>query len=384
MRRIGMFALLVMLIGVTVAAGQDVAVPSAPPDGTAYELVEVASGFVRPVFLTHAGDGSGRSFIVEQNGRIFVMQDGNVLGTPFLDASSLVSRDANERGLLGLAFHPKYAENGFFYINYTDRAGNTVVARYTVSADDPNVADPESAQTILGVNQPYANHNGGDIAFGPDGYLYIGMGDGGSAGDPQGHAQNPSSLLGKMLRIDVDGGEPYAIPEDNPFVTDSSYVPEIWALGVRNPWRFSFDALTGDLYIADVGQNQWEEVNFQPAGLGGINYGWNIMEGMHRYSGEPVPEGLTPPFAEYSHAEGCSITGGYVYRGEELPDLQGFYFFADYCSGVIWSSYRDAAGTWQTNPFMESGLTVSSFGVDEAGELYVINHTGTVTKLAGK
>lgn len=384
MRKIGMFALLVMLIGVTVAAGQDVAVPSAPPDGTAYELVEVVSGFVRPVFLTHAGDGSGRSFIVEQNGKIFVMQDGNVLGTPFLDASALVSRDANERGLLGLAFHPNYAENGFFYLNYTDRAGNTVVTRYTISADDPNVADPDSAQTILGINQPYANHNGGDIAFGPDGYLYIGMGDGGSAGDPQGHAQNPSSLLGKMLRIDVDGGEPYAIPEDNPFVADSSYAPEIWALGVRNPWRFSFDALTGDLYIADVGQNQWEEVNFQPAGLGGINYGWNIMEGMHRYSGEPVPEGLTPPFAEYSHAEGCSITGGYVYRGEELPDLQGVYFFADYCSGVIWSSYRDASGIWQTNPFMESGLTVSSFGVDEAGELYVINHTGTVTKLAAK
>lgn len=384
MRKIGMFALLVMLIGVTVAAGQDVAVPSAPPDGTAYELVEVASGFVRPVFLTHAGDGSERSFIVEQNGKIFVMQDGNVLGTPFLDASALVSRDANERGLLGLAFHPNYAENGFFYLNYTDRAGNTVVARYTTSADDSNVADPDSAQTILGINQPYANHNGGDIAFGPDGYLYIGMGDGGSAGDPQGHAQNPSSLLGKILRIDVDGGEPYTIPEDNPFVADSSYAPEIWALGVRNPWRFSFDALTGDLYIADVGQNQWEEVNFQPAGLGGINYGWNIMEGMHRYSGEPVPEGLTPPFAEYSHAEGCSITGGYVYRGEELPNLQGVYFFADYCSGVIWSSYRDASGIWQTNPFMESSLTVSSFGVDEAGELYVINHTGTVAKLAAK
>ncbi|MBZ0280054.1 MAG: PQQ-dependent sugar dehydrogenase [Anaerolineae bacterium] len=379
-----MFALFLMLIGAALVSAQDVTVPSAPPDGTAYELIEVAGGFVRPVFLTHADDGSGRAFIVEQNGRIFVIQDGNVLGTPFLDASDIVSRDANERGLLGLAFHPNYAENGFFYINYTNRSGNTIIARYTVSADNPNVADPDSALNLLQIAQPYANHNGGDLAFGPDGYLYIGMGDGGSAGDPQGYAQNTGELLGKILRIDVDGGEPYAIPEDNPFVNDSSYAPEIWALGVRNPWRFSFDAVTGDLYIGDVGQNQWEEVNFQPAGQGGINYGWNIIEGIHRYSGEPVPDGLTPPFAEYSHADGCSVTGGYVYRGAELPELQGVYFFADYCSGIIWSNYRDAAGTWQTNVFMESGLTISSFGVDEANELYVMNHSGTVAKLVAK
>lgn len=382
MRKFAGILLLFGLFNLITVSAQDV--PSAPPSGSEYELVEVASGFTRPIFLTNAGDGSGRSFIVEQNGVIFVLQDGAVLDTPFIDLSELVSRDANERGLLGLAFHPQYEENGFFYVNYTDRAGDTVVARYTVSADDANVADPASAVTILAVGQPYANHNGGDIAFGPDGYLYIGMGDGGSAGDPQGRAQNPAELLGKILRIDVDGGEPYAIPDDNPFVGDAAYAPEIWALGVRNPWRFSFDAATGDMYMGDVGQNLWEEVNFQPAGESGLNYGWNITEGMHQYSGAPVPEGLTAPFAEYNHNEGCSITGGYVYRGAEIPALQGVYFFGDYCSGIIWASYRDASGAWVTTQFMESGLTISSFGLDEAGEIYVMDHTGSVTKLVAR
>lgn len=379
MRKLILAAVFIMALGGMAVQAQDA--PSAPPDGSQYQLVEVATGLERPLYATNAGDGSNRVFIVEQGGIIYIMQDGTLLETPFLDVSAWVSRDANERGLLGLAFHPNYAENGEFFINYTNKEGNTVIARYTVSADDPNVADPNSAQVILGIDQPYANHNGGDIAFGPDGYLYIGMGDGGSAGDPQGNGQNPDSLLGKMLRIDVDSEAPYGIPADNPFVNDAAYKPEIWAMGVRNPWRFSFDKLTGDLYIGEVGQNQWEEVDFIPAGQGGLNLGWNIMEGTHRYSGEPVPDGLTGPFYDYSHSIGCSVTGGYVYRGSELPELQGVYFFADYCSGTIWSSYRDTSGAWQTNVFMESRLTVSSFGQDEQGELYVVNHGGTVTKL---
>jgi glucose/arabinose dehydrogenase len=238
----------------------------------------------------------------------------------------------------------------------------------------------------LFIDQPYANHNGGGIAFGPDGYLYIGMGDGGSAGDPQGNGQDGQALLGKMLRIDVNGqneDNAYAIPADNPYINNSALAPEVWALGLRNPWRFSFDRETGDLYIADVGQNIYEEVNFQPAdSTGGENYGWNIMEATHSYSGVLIPDGLVLPFAEYSHSEGCSITGGYVYRGATMPDLQGIYFFSDYCFGTIWASFRDSTGDWNTNVFMDAHVTVSSFGEDEAGELYVLDHTGTVYQLA--
>lgn len=378
-------SVLLLLLGLTLpVAAQDAtpAVPAWPPDGSRYALVEVASGFERPVFVTGANDGTNRLFIVEQGGRIWIMQGGATLPSPFLDVSALVSRDANERGLLGLAFDPNYAENGQFFINYTDVNGDTAVLRYRVSADNPNLADPDSAEYVIRVGQPYPNHNGGDIAFGPDGYLYVGMGDGGSAGDPQRHGQDPQSLLGKMLRLDVDSGTPYAIPADNPSVNNPALLPEIWAIGLRNPWRFSFDRQTGDLYIADVGQNQWEEVNFQPADSpGGENYGWNIMEGTHRYSGEPVIEGLTAPFAEYSHSQGCSVTGGYVYRGAALPDLQGVYLFADYCSGHIWASARDGDGNWQTSLFKESGLVVSSFGQDDSGELYVIHHGGGIWKL---
>ncbi len=376
---------MLLLLGLSLpAAAQDTtpAVPVWPPNGSRYTLVQIAGDFERPLFVTGANDGLDRLFIVEQGGRVWIMQDGVVLSSPFLDVSALVSRNANERGLLGLAFHPNYAENGQFFINYTDVNGDTAVLRYRVSADNPNLADPNSAEYVIRVGQPYPNHNGGDIAFGPDGYLYIGMGDGGSAGDPQRHAQNPQSLLGKMLRLDVHGGTPYAIPTDNPYVNDPRFLPEIWAIGLRNPWRFSFDRLTGDLYIADVGQNQWEEVNFQPAdNSGGENYGWNIMEGTHRYSGEPVIEGLTAPFTEYNHSQGCSVTGGYVYRGSALPDLQGIYLFADYCSGLIWASARDASGTWQTTLFKESGLVISSFGQDDSGELYVVHHGGGVWKL---
>ncbi|MBZ0288791.1 MAG: PQQ-dependent sugar dehydrogenase, partial [Anaerolineae bacterium] len=377
----------VMLVGI-ISAGlvqaQD-AVRTAAPDGSQYQLVEVASGLVRPVFLTHAGDGSGRMFIVEQNGRIWVMKDGSLLATPFLDVSKIISRDASERGLLGLAFHPDFEQNGQFFINYTDIGGDTAVARYTVSTDNPDAAAPDSAEIILSIHQPYANHNGGDIAFGPDGYLYIGMGDGGSAGDPQGNGQNPAALLGKILRVAVngtDGEQSYVIPADNPYVNNAELAPEVWAMGLRNPWRFSFDRATGDLYVADVGQNQYEEVNFQPAGsTGGENYGWNITEGTHQYSGAPIPEGLTNPFFEYRHSDGgCSVTGGYVYRGEVLTDLQGVYLFGDYCSGTVWASYRDAAGAWQTNVFMETSYRISSFGEDESGEVYLIDHGGSVLR----
>ncbi len=354
---------------------------SAPPDPQRLQLVEVASGLERPLLVTQAGDGSGRLFIVEQGGRISIHRTGAAPGI-FLDVSALVSRRGNEQGLLGLAFHPDYARNGQFYINYTDTRGNTVVARYAVSSD-ADVADPNSAQILLQVQQPYPNHNGGHLAFGPDGYLYIGLGDGGSAGDPQNFAQNSQSLLGKLLRIDVDGAAPYAIPPDNPFIQDATYAPEIWALGLRNPWRFSFDRATGDLYIADVGQNAYEEVNFQPADSpGGQNYGWKFMEGQHAYGGVTPPEGLTLPFAEYGHNRGCSVTGGYVYRGEALPDLQGVYLFGDYCSGIIWASYRDGGGAWQTGEFMRVNHVISSFGEDEAGELYLVDHGGRVMRFA--
>ncbi len=362
------------------AAAQDTATVITPPDGSQYEWVEVSSGFERPLFVTGANDGRDRLFIVEQGGMIYAIEDGEM--SDFMDATVLVSRNANERGLLGLAFHPDFATNGTFFINYTDSNGDTVVARYQVTSDG-NQADMDSGAFIIRIGQPYPNHNGGDIAFGPDGYLYVGMGDGGSAGDPQGYGQNPQSLLGKMLRLDVDNGSPYAIPTDNPYATvNDQLAPEIWSWGLRNPWRFSFDRATGDLYIADVGQNQWEEVNFQPAASpGGENYGWNIMEGSQRYSGEPVIDGLVNPFAEYNHGQGCSVTGGYVYRGAALPDLQGVYFFGDYCSGIIWASYRDAAGEWQTNVFMDTNLTISSFGLDDAGELYLVNHGGNVLQL---
>jgi glucose/arabinose dehydrogenase len=381
LKKLSLFAVGILAVAlVSVAYGQD-----SPPDGSQYQLVEVLTDVRRPIFLTHAGDGSGRLFIAGQDGDIWVVNEEGV-GQTFLNVTSLISRDASERGLLGLAFHPDYEQNGQFFINYTDTFGNTVIARYTVSADDPNVADPDSAQEILFIDQPYANHNGGGIAFGPDGYLYIGMGDGGSAGDPQGNGQDGQALLGKMLRIDVNGqneDNAYAIPADNPYINNSALAPEVWALGLRNPWRFSFDRETGDLYIADVGQNIYEEVNFQPAdSTGGENYGWNIMEATHSYSGVLIPDGLVLPFAEYSHSEGCSITGGYVYRGATMPDLQGIYFFSDYCFGTIWASFRDSTGDWNTNVFMDAHVTVSSFGEDEAGELYVLDHTGTVYQLA--
>jgi glucose/arabinose dehydrogenase len=355
---------------------------------TAYHLVEVASGFNRPLYLTNAGDGSGRLFVVEQSGKIWVLNSTTGVNSVFLDVSNLISREAlgsaySERGLLGLAFSPDYKTNGIFFIDYTDQNGNSVLARYHVSADDPNKADPSSATQLLYVQQPYANHNGGNLVFGPDGYLYVGFGDGGSAGDPQGNGQNPGTLLGTILRLDVSGTDGYAVPPSNPFAGSSTARPEIWAWGLRNPWRFSFDRTTGDLYIGDVGQNNWEEVDFQPASsTGGQNYGWNAYEGTHVYSGQPAASDVVMPILEYDHGGGrCSITGGYVYRGQQIPGLQGYYLYGDWCAGTIWAAQRDSAGNWSTVVSLQSGRQISSFGQDEAGELYVVDYGGAVLRL---
>lgn len=383
MRRISVLLIFLLTLTIPLSA-QDEPVTSldTAPNPADYAFEQVVGGLTNPLYMTSADDGSSRLFILEQPGRIWLIKDGNRVSTPFLDISNVVSQailsSYSEQGLLGLAFHPDYAENGTFFVHYNDRSGDTVIARYQVLADNPDVADPASEEVILTHSQPFPNHNGGEIAFGPDGYLYIALGDGGSAGDPENNGQDPTVLLGKILRIDINGEAPYAIPEDNPANTlNSALAPEIWAWGLRNPWRLSFDRATGDLYIADVGQNQWEEVNFQPAGsAGGENYGWRPLEGTHQYSGEPAPEDAVPPIAEYDHSLGCSISGGYVYRGEALPALQGAYLFGDWCSGRIWASYRDSTGTWQTIEFMETGRTISSFGEDEQGELYILDYYG--------
>jgi glucose/arabinose dehydrogenase len=334
-----------------------------------------------PLFAI-APAGDPRLFVVEQGGRIKVIVDGTVLETPFLDLTGAVS-GGNEQGLLGLAFHPAYAENGRLFINYTDTEGDTQIVAYTVSAD-ANVVDPASAQTLLTIDQPRANHNGGWLGFGPDGYLYIGMGDGGGGGDPQDRAQNPEELLGKILRIDVDGGSPYAIPPENPFANGGGR-PEIFALGARNPWRMAFDG--DDLYIADVGQNAWEEINVLTPADAGANMGWNLVEGPDCYGDAACDDaGLTAPVYAYSHAEtgGCSVTGGYVYRGAAIPQLNGHYFFADYCNATVRSfAYADGAVgevTDWTNQIGNLGL-VTSFGLDSAGELYMTTAEGSLIKV---
>lgn len=334
----------------------------------------ILSGIKQPTHITHAGDNSRRIFVTEQRGRVLLIRDNTIGKKPFLDISDRVSC-CGERGLLSIVFPPGYRDKNYFYVNYTDRAGDTVVARYR-TGKDPDSADPKSGEIILHVNQPYANHNGGQLAFGPDGYLYIGMGDGGSAGDPEGYAQNPSSLLGKMLRIDVESGrKPYAVPPDNPFLNNIAYRPEIWATGLRNPWRFSFDRKTGDLSIADVGQNKYEEIDFEPkSSKGGRNYGWNIMEGLQCYKTENCPRnGLALPVAVYDHDKGCSVTGGMAYRGSRHPQMQGIYFYGDYCSGRIWG-LRQKEEEWMNRELKNSGLSISTFGEDEAGEVYVADY----------
>ena len=342
-------------------------------------LERVASGFTNPVHITHANDGSARLFVVEQRGRVRILKDGAILPAPFLDISSRVSF-GSERGLLSIAFPPGRGKKSEFYADYTDVRGDTAISRFTVSGD-PNVADATSEEILLSIPQPFANHNGGQLAFGPDGYLYVGMGDGGDAGDPNNNAQNPSSLLGKILRIDVVGKAAYAVPPSNPFVGTANARGEIWAYGLRNPWRFSFDRKTNVLYIADVGQGAWEEVDVQPAeSTGGENYGWRLTEGNHCFApstGCPTA-GITSPVAEYSHAGGnCSVTGGFVYRGRDFDGLTGIYFYGDYCSGRIWGLRRTDTG-WDDIELLKPGFAISTFGEDEAGEIYVADYTGGV------
>lgn len=352
-----------------------VLVPASFPNLEDYEWGPVVNGLSRPVALAHAGDGSGRLFVVEQKGLIRIVHNRELLTDPFLEIRDRIGSGGDEQGLLGLAFHPRYAENGFFYLNYNDHNGDTVIARFRVS-DDPNRADPASEMRLLHVLQPYPNHNGGVLTFGPDGYLYAGLGDGGSAGDPQGNAQSLDTLLGKILRLDVDGGDPYAIPINN-------FHDEIWAFGLRNPWRMSFDRLTGELYIGDVGQNKWEEIDFLPAGRpSGANFGWDYREGTHPFEGSP-PAGLelVDPIAEYGHDAGISVTGGVVYRGKNLPAWQGVYIYGDYGSGLVWGLLRRPDGVWQQEVLFESGANIASFGEDEAGEVYLVDHKGIIYML---
>ena len=341
-------------------------------------LEPVAGGLESPVGIANAGDGSERLFVLEQVGRIRIVRDRELVGTPYLDLTDRVGSSANEQGLLGLAFHPDYANNGTFFVNYTDRQGDTVVSRFSVSAD-PDRADSASETQILTIPQPAGNHNGGHLAFSPDGFLYVGTGDGGGAGDQYGNGQNGSTLLGAMLRLDVDGAQPYAVPAGNPFVGDPAVRDEIWATGLRNPWRYSFDRLTGDLYIADVGQNQYEEVNFQPsAAAGGQNYGWPIMEGQHCFPSDRdcVQAGLTLPVTEYDHSQGCSVTGGYVYRGQQFPALAGIYVYGDFCSGRLWGLAPAQEGAWKAAEVAQVDIRISAFGEDEAGELYLVDRAG--------
>jgi glucose/arabinose dehydrogenase len=354
------------------------------PSPSGYSWQEVVSGLNHPEGMVNAGDGSGRLFIVEQAGLIRILQNDSLLPISFLDLTQMVSC-CGERGLLGLAFHPKFAENGYFYVDYTDTENDqlyTTIARYSVSSDDPNQADPGSAVRILHIAQPYSNHNGGQLQFGPDGFLYIGLGDGGSEGDPLGNGQSVQSLLGKILRIDVDHSQPYSIPADNPFANGGG-LPEIWAYGLRNPWRFSFDSLTGDLYIGDVGQDAWEEIDFLPAGsAAGTNFGWNYFEGMHSYRGSPsANQQFVTPVAEYSHTLGDAVIGGYVYRGQTLLAWQGVYLYGDYGSGRVWGLLLLPDGSWQNAQLFDTGRSISSFGVDEEGNMYLVDDGGSLLVL---
>lgn len=345
--------------------------PSPSPNGP-IQFVPRAAGLVTPVALTNAGDE--RLFVAERAGTVRVVQDGGLLPTPFLDVSTLVASSSGEQGLLGLAFPPDHGSTGRFYLYYTDTSGRGVLARAAVSAGDPNVADPSSLETLVQLPEASAFHNGGQLEFGPDGYLYWAVGDGGNGAS----AQSLSSLRGKVLRLDVSGAEGYRIPSTNPFVGTAGARGEIWAYGLRNPWRFSFDAATGELYIADVGQNAFEEVNVAPAGAGGQNYGWPIMEGASCYV-DPAcgSSGLTLPRFTYAHlpsTDGASITGGYVYRGPAAPDLVGRYVFADYVHATV--SVATLTTPWQVTQLLDGPWRTASFGVGADGRLYVADYGG--------
>ena len=373
------FLVLVVISGLAVGVGW--AAEPAQPSATAH-LQLVVSGLVAPLDFQSARDGTGRFFIVEQGGTIRILKAKKLLAPPFLNISSIIV-SGGETGLLGLAFHPQYKTNGRFFVNYTRRVNGqlqTVIAEYHVSSSNPNLADPNSGRVILVINQPFDNHNGGQIAFGLDGFLYIGTGDGGSGGDPQGNGQKLSTLLGKMLRIDINSAPPYGIPPDNPFVGVSGAKGEIWAYGFRNPWRFSFDKTTKRLFVADVGQDAWEEVDTVTKGG---DFGWNIMEGKHCYPpGTNCNQaGLIQPIAEYSHSEGIAVIGGYVYRGGAIPALKGLYVFGDFGSGQVWTLQETQPGTWTRAPLLSADFNISAFGRAGNNELYVLDYNGNLYKL---
>jgi glucose/arabinose dehydrogenase len=369
---------------VAAACGDDTG-PLPPGGEISLALETVSDQLTFPVDLA-SPPGDSRLFVVEKAGRIRIIENGTLLAPAFLDISAQVSSNG-ERGLLGLAFDPDYETTGRFVVNYTDLAGDTHIAAFTVSSGDANRADPASEELILRVDQPFENHNGGQVAFGPDAYLYIALGDGGGSGDPMANGQSLTTLLGKLLRIDLNGGSPYGIPSGNPFSAVAAARSEIWSYGLRNPWRFTFDRLTGDLYIADVGQGEREEIDVGLAADGagrGANYGWDIMEGDACF--EPASgcdrTGLILPVLQYDHSEGCSVTGGHVYRGSAIPALQGTYFYSDFCSGWV-RSFRLSSGAVAEErewPALQAG-NVTSFGQDDAGELYILTSGGSVYRI---
>ena len=357
------------------------------------ELKLQASGFIKPVDISSTGEtGDDRLFIVEKDGLIRILKkDGSVLSLPFIAIDAKVNSQANERGLLGLCFHPDYTDNGYFFVNYTNNNGNTTISRFTRSLSNHDIADPTSEKIILVVNQPFNNHNGGDLNFGPDGFLYIGMGDGGSGGDPGNRSQNPKELLGKMLRLDINTEtEKYLIPSDNPYKNSPDTLKEIWSMGLRNPWRFSFDDIRNDIWIGDVGQDKWEEINVARSDMAGLNYGWRCFEGFEDFNKNGCREESfyhAPVYAyENKFDVGCSITGGYVYRGLQNTSLYGKYIYTDFCTGIFWTIYRDIAGLWKNEILIDAdNMDFVSFGEDNEKELYVAGlASGNIYKLTEK
>lgn len=376
------------MLGLTLCSlpGSQVVAQETAPNLAAFdlELEQISGGLNQPVFLVDPDDGTGRLFLVEQSGAVRVVQENLLLDVPLLNIAGQIST-SSEQGLLSIALHPDFPVNGQLFVSYTDVDGNTAIERWSISADDPNIADPASAELILAVEQPAPNHNGGLIMFGPDGYLYIGLGDGGGQGDPSGNGQRLDTLLGKILRIDVDsttGDLPYGIPADNPFIETDGARAEIWAYGFRNPWRFSFDRETGDLLVGDVGQGEIEEASLIPAGEGGLNFAWNSKEGPNCYAISPCEDNsFIEPFFWYDHGVGgCSIVGGYVYRGAAMPELNGAYITGDYCTGEVWAVNPETGE--HTEPIL-SGLNISSFAEDAAGEIYIVDLNGGIYRIIG-